>query len=571
MRTAVYTTLIAFVARSLASGEESVTLSDLSIHKQGSPVGVTIESVSFKVSGADADNLECSATNVAFPKPDGILRCGKSDYAFTLWAGESGAEFRVMVYHDVGDSHADLRGWSDIPTVCDNSHGTGPADEICTQDKPVTFKIDGPVGSTTRLLVPLQIAALVAPWNIGHIMKLCAYWVGYRASASRSTPSSNLGTIAGYNLNGTAATTIQQHPHTAHTSAIPDVEGTTTSHLFFAGQMSALTALGHALRPTEAAAGRQKMLRYFPGGPRSELNGFLVLTTTVLCVTALLHVLFAGLVTLLAALTSMEAHEIITPLRVPKQDFGRVLPSECLDTDSTLGTMAYSCGLTPSCRPENSANSTSLSMAQAYTSNVLLGPGRTPNPFNSWIWSIVDKTEAKIEDDSEVVSMLGDAISVLLDCTVTVYNVSYSVRNVTVVPSTVVITMADDVPSYVVADPLAVNFPRNQLYEGLRLAAVTSRDAAELASIMSVSVREMALAYISGTFEPLRNEKESTRRDVQLARLPVALVRIIVALGGLLVLQAMSFFVCALVLVAKDPDAVAERDALTLEARVTRR
>ncbi|KAJ3544916.1 hypothetical protein NM208_g2774 [Fusarium decemcellulare] len=89
--------------------------------------------------------------NVAFPKPDAILPCGKSDYAFTLWAGEDGAEFRVMVYHDVGDSHADLRGWSDIPTACDNSHGTGPADEICTQDKPVTFKIDGPVGSSPDL------------------------------------------------------------------------------------------------------------------------------------------------------------------------------------------------------------------------------------------------------------------------------------------------------------------------------------------------------------------------------------------------------------------------------------
>ncbi|KAF5004234.1 hypothetical protein FDECE_9263 [Fusarium decemcellulare] len=151
MRTAVYTTLIAFITQALAGREESVTVSDLSIHKEGSPVGVEIESVSFKVSGADADNLECSATNVAFPKPDAILPCGKSDYAFTLWAGEDGAEFRVMVYHDVGDSHADLRGWSDIPTACDNSHGTGPADEICTQDKPVTFKIDGPVGSSPDL------------------------------------------------------------------------------------------------------------------------------------------------------------------------------------------------------------------------------------------------------------------------------------------------------------------------------------------------------------------------------------------------------------------------------------
>ncbi|KAM0558120.1 hypothetical protein ACHAPJ_005287 [Fusarium lateritium] len=152
MRTAVYTTLLTSVAGYVAAGgEETVTVSDLSIHKQGSPVGLKIESVKFKVTGADADNLECSGTNVAFPQPDDILPCGKSNYAWTLWAGEEGEEFRIMVYHDVGDSHADLRGWHDIPTVCDNSHGSGPADEICTQDKPVTWKIDGPVGSSPDL------------------------------------------------------------------------------------------------------------------------------------------------------------------------------------------------------------------------------------------------------------------------------------------------------------------------------------------------------------------------------------------------------------------------------------
>ncbi|KAL6884756.1 hypothetical protein GGI43DRAFT_426707 [Trichoderma evansii] len=109
--------------------EALVIVSGLSVHKQGSLVGVEIESVSFKLNGDDAQDLECSAKNVAFPVPDDILRC----------------EFSVMVYYDVGDSHAD-RGGSDVPTVCDNSHGTGPADDICTQDQPVTFKIDEPVG-----------------------------------------------------------------------------------------------------------------------------------------------------------------------------------------------------------------------------------------------------------------------------------------------------------------------------------------------------------------------------------------------------------------------------------------
>ncbi|KAK6714769.1 hypothetical protein QX201_005621 [Fusarium graminearum] len=140
-------TAITLAAGALAA-KEKVTVSKLSIHSVGSPVGTSIKSVSFVLNGDDADNVKCSAKNVAFPVPDDILSCGDSNYAFTLWEGEKGAKFRVMVYHDVGDSHADLRGGADIRTKCDNSQGSGPADEICTQVKPVSFTIDGPVGSS---------------------------------------------------------------------------------------------------------------------------------------------------------------------------------------------------------------------------------------------------------------------------------------------------------------------------------------------------------------------------------------------------------------------------------------
>ncbi|KAF4472212.1 hypothetical protein FALBO_884 [Fusarium albosuccineum] len=468
----------------------------------------------------------------------------------------------------------------------------------------------------TRLLVPLQVAALVAPWNIGHNMKLCAYWVGHRATVSRS----------GYDLNNT--TVAEQRPHHAHQSTVQDAKGTITSHLFFASPMSALTALGYALRPTEATTRRHRWLRYFPGKPRRELNEYLVLTTTVLSATALLYVLFVGLVTLLAALTSMETHEIITPLQVPQQQFGGGTSYSCgltpasggfVLTNSTEGirtvnnasdvnqvlyesqnrvallapkdlsrALDYSartlgvrtqcrskgaeCRLrlsrfnddevTHSCRPEKSTNKTSLSMAESYTADVILSDGK-PNPFHYWVWGVVDKTETKISDDSEIVNMGGNAISILLDCSITVYNVSYSVQNGTVSPNTLVTNIADDAPSYVVADPLALKFSQNQLYDGLRLAAVTSNDVSALASVISVSVSEMALAYIAGIFEPLQNEKESARRDVQAARLPVALVWIIVTLGVFLILQAKLLFGFALALVWKDPNAAAERDALT--------
>ncbi|KAF5658693.1 major allergen alt [Fusarium heterosporum] len=137
MRPAVYAALTAFVTGSLAGshgGEEKVTVSGLSIHVEGSPVGDTIESIEFRLNGASAKNLKCFAKDFAFPEPVTFHSCGKSDYSFTLWpggheVGVHGQDFRVMIYHDVGDSQ-----------------GSGPADEICTQKKSVTFEISGPVG-----------------------------------------------------------------------------------------------------------------------------------------------------------------------------------------------------------------------------------------------------------------------------------------------------------------------------------------------------------------------------------------------------------------------------------------
>ncbi|RSL68958.1 hypothetical protein CEP54_002599 [Fusarium duplospermum] len=182
---------------------------------------------------------------------------------------------------------------------------------------------------------------------------------------------------------------------------------------------------------------------------------------------------------------------------------------------------------------------------------------------------VVDKTETDLLSDYKVIMLLGGAISVLLDCTVKVYNVTYSVQNGTIVPLELMTTIADDAPAYVVADPVTLNFPQNQLYERLRLAAVTSHDSSELASKMSMFVSEMAIAYLAGIFEPLQNEKESTRKAVQVARLPLALVGITVALGIILALQATCFFLIALGLVRKDPNTVDERDRLTLGARVS--
>ncbi|KAH7205209.1 hypothetical protein BKA60DRAFT_600033 [Fusarium oxysporum] len=123
--------------------EETVKISDLSIHKVGRHVGVDIDKMSFKLTSKDTQNL-CSAKNIAFPVPHDILPCGESKYSFALWPGQHGAQFRVMIHHDVGDSHVDLRGGADIKTFCDNSDEAGPGDETCTQVEVATFKIISP-------------------------------------------------------------------------------------------------------------------------------------------------------------------------------------------------------------------------------------------------------------------------------------------------------------------------------------------------------------------------------------------------------------------------------------------
>lgn len=105
MRSVIVTPLLALAVPAMAGGVETVQVSDLKVHRQGSPVGDTIESVSFRLNGANAKNLLCSTkTEFDFPEPIEIFPCGKSDYSFALFEGENGADFATMIYHDVGDS-----------------------------------------------------------------------------------------------------------------------------------------------------------------------------------------------------------------------------------------------------------------------------------------------------------------------------------------------------------------------------------------------------------------------------------------------------------------------------------
>lgn len=84
-----------------AAATENVDISDLTVRKtSGEPT--TIQSVSFKLKGDDADGLACEASNPAFPSE--VITCGESKYRFVISAGEPAdeSEFGLRIYHELG-------------------------------------------------------------------------------------------------------------------------------------------------------------------------------------------------------------------------------------------------------------------------------------------------------------------------------------------------------------------------------------------------------------------------------------------------------------------------------------
>lgn len=151
-----------------------------------------------------------------------------------------------------------------------------------------------------------------------------------------------------------------------------------------------------------------------------------------------------------------------------------------------------------------------------------------------------------------------------MDCEVSVFNISYQILNGSLDTASVGIRLAGDAPSYVIADPMAFDFAQNQLYERLRVSAATETSSFGITEAMSKYLSEMAIAYVAGVFEPWPNEAESTRRQVQVTRLPAAIVWLVIGNGYLLVLLSFLYCMFSFSLVKKHPIIVTRRDYLTL-------
>jgi hypothetical protein len=151
-------------ATGTAARTEEVTISDFSLHILLCPASTNVLEVSFKITGDDAQDVLCAFKrtgddakdalcnrgNLEFPgSHPGIYACDEGNYSFLLLEPENaGNEYALMIYHDVGDSHADLRGELDLVTRCTSNDGGSTEDWTCTQLESVTFTIDGPVGSS---------------------------------------------------------------------------------------------------------------------------------------------------------------------------------------------------------------------------------------------------------------------------------------------------------------------------------------------------------------------------------------------------------------------------------------
>ncbi|VUC30979.1 unnamed protein product [Clonostachys rosea] len=133
-------------ARPDYGGEGKVTVSNLKLNKVAVPVGFRLPNISFKLSGDQAKNIECSAANLPWPE-FAFNRCGDSQYSFGLLPRDDSPEILLMIYHDVADKRADLRGGIVLNLICRNydEYGNELFDYECTQDGPVTFRINGPI------------------------------------------------------------------------------------------------------------------------------------------------------------------------------------------------------------------------------------------------------------------------------------------------------------------------------------------------------------------------------------------------------------------------------------------
>nr|WPZ50800.1 Alt a 1 domain-containing protein [Alternaria solani]WPZ50801.1 Alt a 1 domain-containing protein [Alternaria solani]WPZ50802.1 Alt a 1 domain-containing protein [Alternaria solani]WPZ50803.1 Alt a 1 domain-containing protein [Alternaria solani]WPZ50804.1 Alt a 1 domain-containing protein [Alternaria solani] len=114
---------------------ENIDISDYTLRKNNG----TIQSVSFKLSGNNATDLECSGG--PYPVLGGeVDTCGDSKYRFAMTPAENGTDaFGIRIYHELGLAWG-FWGEGVVPSYC-RAGGNGINDFICQQVSEYTLVI----------------------------------------------------------------------------------------------------------------------------------------------------------------------------------------------------------------------------------------------------------------------------------------------------------------------------------------------------------------------------------------------------------------------------------------------
>ncbi|KFX90162.1 hypothetical protein O988_08316 [Pseudogymnoascus sp. VKM F-3808] len=484
----------------------------------------------------------------------------------------------------------------------------------------------------TRLLIPLQLAAIVAPFTIGILMKLRAYHVGRLIAKQRK-----LGAPA----------------HQSRTQYAMLIE-----YLFFPGGLTTLRSLGYAMTPRKGG----RLFRD-PNKGRSEMTPILRGVIFVLCLSAFICFGLSLLVTVIQGVASVENYERVTILQEHLGSFGRELPPKCTETkfyEIDGVESVYSCSLKPgpggffeaeptearmslnnessvnsilwdsqneiafiappvvnrstdfkaatigihsSCKPKgktcrltsNASNTiakqscsvdfrdankptTSLSLSQGVARAVeFTGPGEE-NPFHYWIWGIVQTdSSSSLPNDDEVLA-LDNSVSILLDCEVSIHNYTYTFTNGTLNPNSdssssgftapANTTLVNNTAAEVFIDLLSESFGQREIYERLKghVAGLSSAEA--IADAIGKSVSEKTLGYAAGLFVKTKAFEQSTREDMLVTRLPVALVTLCCLFGFLIVVEGIVLAILAAVDVRAERGTVDEVENMKLKELV---
>ena len=188
------------------------------------------------------------------------------------------------------------------------------------------------------------------------------------------------------------------------------------------------------------------------------------------------------------------------------------------------------------------------------------------NPTSYWSWALLDQasigTLSTLATDPEVLD-LAIGVAILLKCEVAVHNYTYAVLNGKLnFGRSKGLANAETAN---VAWDLAQLFINREVYGRMRLGAVTSNTAAEIAEQMSQSLSEIVVAYMSGVTVPAKHTVQQSSSVLQVASVPLPVVILLAIAGYVLAIEGLVFGFIAYRAVRRSPEVVVERQKFKLE------